>query len=333
MAKFSSTTLPNLAALGPAFIDVTYGAGGGSGARESTLSLCEDIQTRFGVPAVMHLTCRGANQAIMHGVIRSALSRGVCNVLALRGDAPEAHDATIADTTTDSFVYAADLVGWLRANYGDELGVGVAAYPERHPEAPTLDDDIARLQDKVAAGADVCVTQFFLDPQRFLAFRDRLKAAGGLARGAQVVPGIIMVNSYQGLQRMLRLSGNTVEVPKDVTAELERLRGDQLEVQAFGVRLAASICRALYANGERFFHIYSLNIDHTCRKLVDTLGWIAKPEYIHTLPNPVHQANDGSECAQQQQHSMVAQRSTSPSLAPAAPFPLIEIAAAAPAKL
>jgi len=146
----------------------------------------------------MHVTCRGESETVLHGVIRSALSRGVHNIVALRGDAPE-HEPAAQQQQHREFVYAVDLVKWVRTHYGDELGVAVAAYPERHPEAPTLDDDIARLQEKVAAGADACITQFFLDPHRYLEFRDRLNAAGGLARGARLVPGIIMVNSYQGL--------------------------------------------------------------------------------------------------------------------------------------
>jgi methylenetetrahydrofolate reductase (NADPH) len=265
--------------------------------------VCEFIWKELGIPSVAHVTCRGAAAELLHGVIQGLLARGVRNIVALRGDAPELLNAEAMTTTAvaspSQFNYASDLVRWARAQY-PEVGVAVASYPETHPEAVSEADDVARLQEKVALGADVAVSQFFLDAQRYLAFRDRVEAAGGLARGCRMVPGIVIVNSYTGLQRMIRLSGNTTHVPPAVAAELERLRDDQPELQAYGVKLATCMCRTLYDAGERFFHLYTLNLTAPVTRLIAALTWAAQPEDVLSLPSQSMKGTPTQEQHQQQ---------------------------------
>eukprot|EP00727_Mastigamoeba_balamuthi_P000964 m51a1_g10865 putative methylenetetrahydrofolate reductase (337) ;mRNA; r:34866-36169 len=262
-------TLRSLRRTAPAFVDVTYAAGGGGGAaRDATLAVCDYVQNVIRAPAVMHMTGRGEPVAAVQEAIDAATKNGIRNFLALRGDAP-------AMPGGGDMAHGIDVVRVLRKHAsGESFGIAVAGYPEGHPESGSLEDCVDRVREKVDAGADAVVSQLFLDPQKFLAWKALCRERGITV---PIIPGIIFINSHAGFERMVKLCGR-VTVPEKITAELEAIRGaDTATVQAYGVHLAARICKELYDNGERFFHFYTLNIDRCVVEMLNELKW-TRPE-------------------------------------------------------
>lgn len=243
----------------PLFVSVTYGAGGST--QKNTLDIVTRLKRDHGFTPMAHLTCVGADESAIDAFLASLETAGVDNVLALRGDPPTGQDTFVPENA--SFAHASDLVRFIRARY-PRLGVGVAAYPEKHPEAPSPEDDLAHLKFKIDQGGDFAITQLFFDNALYFDFVGRVRAAGIFV---PVVPGILPVASLAGLKRILGFCG--ASVPPDYLAALEEADKEGPEaVRALGVAHATAQARDLMANGAPGVHLYTLNKARSCLEIV-----------------------------------------------------------------
>merc|ERR1719473_754812 len=179
----------------PMWIDVTWGAGGSTA--DTTLSLCETAMDVTGLDVLMHLTCTNVTVDETRKVLERCKAKGLCNILALRGDPPA--NAKEWTATEGGFSHAVDLVRFIRQEFGDYFCIGVAAYPEGHMDAPSKDADFQYFVEKVQAGADFAVTQLFYDSSLYFKFCERCKAAGVTI---DIFPGVMPIQSYGGFKRM-----------------------------------------------------------------------------------------------------------------------------------
>jgi methylenetetrahydrofolate reductase (NADPH) len=249
----------------PVFIDVTWGAGGCT--KELTMAICEYTQTYFGVDVMMHLTCTGLAIEELKAILRAAREAGIQNILALRGDPPKGSLAW--DSIPGGCENAIDLVHLIRKEHGDYFGIAVAGFPEGHPHSKALDleKDIAYLKEKIDAGADFVLTQFFYDPKVFIAFRDRCLAAGITC---PIIPGMMPIQSYSSFQKMTTFC--KTKVPERIWLDLAPIREDDEATKLFGVRLCVEMCRALSEAGVKGFHFYTLNLEKSVTMVLSELG-------------------------------------------------------------
>lgn len=255
-------TIVDLADLQPAFVSVTYGAGGST--RDRTIELVTRLQRRHGITAMAHLTCVGAGRAEIGGIVDRLIAGGVENIIALRGDPPQG--AERFETPPDGFAHASDLVAFVRARHGVRLCVAAAGYPEGHVETKDLTRDLANLVLKVRAGVDFIVTQLFFDNRAYFDFVARARAAG---IGVPIVPGIMpIVNTAQAL-RMSKLCGASIPAP--LAAELERRRDDPAAAQQLGIAQATAQCVDLLKGGAPGIHFYTLNQSPATRMILTAL--------------------------------------------------------------
>ena len=269
--------LRGLTVLRPCYVEVTLSAGGSaSGSLTETLDICEHIQKEFGFPAVPHLTCLGKTPQYITDALSSMRSRGIINVLALRGDGPAPAPVPTPDLR---FRYGIDLVRFIRESQdGPGLGVAVAGYPDVHPDAESLEEDVRHLVEKVGAGAEVVVTQFFYDPERYLEFKRLFYKLGG-NKECKVVPGIMLFRSYAGFERMAKMASGKIMLPPegsevrkafDMMAEA---KCNATEFKKWSLAFSTEMCKYLIEKGgERFFHFYTLNCCDLVSALLNNLG-------------------------------------------------------------
>lgn len=242
-------TLRELESLRPTFVSVTYGAGGST--QDRTLDLCRRIEDETGMNAVAHLTCVDSSIEELRAVIRRFLDAGIRSVLALRGDPTAGPDAPWV-THPQGFTYAIQLVQLLR-----ELGdftIGVAAFPEKHPESPSIQHDCRVLAEKQRAGADYAVTQLFFRPVDYFALVDRAHAAGATL---PIIPGIMPITNVAQIERFAALSG--AEFPAELRARFDAVRDDEAAVRELGIQVAVEMCTALMQGGAPGLHLYTMN--------------------------------------------------------------------------
>ena len=244
-----------LAELDPAFISVTYSAGG-SGNSGATTKVASLIQNELGVPSVAHLTCQGLTRDMLEEKIAEMRAAGIKNVLALRGDPRP-------DAPQGDFAYAADVIPVLR-----EAGfcVGAAAYPEGHVTCTSLEDDIAHLREKQDAGAQFLVTQLFFDNEDFFRFRD-LAARAGIT--APITCGIMPFMSKNQVSRMIFMCG--ASLPSPIIRLLNRYEGDDEALRRAGIEYAAAQLRGLRDAGADGLHVYTMNKPAVARAICERL--------------------------------------------------------------
>jgi methylenetetrahydrofolate reductase (NADPH) len=255
-------TIRELAELAPAFVSVTYGAGGST--RAKTVDLVQWIEREARLTAMAHLTCVGANQDEIGGVLDRLVEGGIENVMALRGDPPAGQQAF--QRTTGGFGYACDLVSFIRKRYGRKLCLGGAGSPEGHIECRDLDHDIMHLKAKVDAGLDFVVTQLFFDNRVYFDFVARARAAG---IQVPIVPGLMPIRTVAGIERMTALSG--ASIPPALRAELERCRSDDAAVAALGIAQTTAQAVELLHGGAPGIHFYTLNQSPATRIILTAL--------------------------------------------------------------
>lgn len=244
-----------LAELDPAFISVTYSAGG-SGNSGATTKVASLIQNELGVPSVAHLTCQGLTRDMLEEKIAEMRAAGIKNVLALRGDPRP-------DAPQGDFAYAADVIPVLR-----EAGfcVGAAAYPEGHVTCTSLEDDIAHLREKQDAGAQFLVTQLFFDNEDFFRFRD-LAARAGIT--APITCGIMPFMSKNQVSRMIFMCG--ASLPSPIIRLLNRYEGDDEALRRAGIEYAAAQLRGLRDARADGLHVYTMNKPAVARAICELL--------------------------------------------------------------
>jgi methylenetetrahydrofolate reductase (NADPH) len=236
---------------------VTYGAGGST--RDRTVAITERIGQDTSMTPLAHLTCVGHGRDELRSVVGAYADAGVRNVLALRGDPPEGPSAPFT-VHPQGLRYAVELVELVKS-LGD-FCVGVAAFPEGHPSAASLEADAQVLAAKAAAGADFAITQLFFRPQDYFALVDRASALGV---DIPVIPGIMPITNLAQIRRMAELCG--AELPAEVVDRVARFDGDPAAVRAEGIALATELCDTLLAGGAPGLHFYTLNRSRATRQI------------------------------------------------------------------
>ena len=241
-------TIDNLKALNPAFVSVTYGAGGST--RSKTIDLVGRIKKEIRLESMAHLTCVGHNSDEILNVLESIKKQNVENVLALRGD-PPAGEINFTKPN-NGFGYAVELVQFICERFS--FCIGVAGYPEGHPESSNREEDLFHLKKKVLAGASFIVTQLFFDNKYYFDFVASLRKIGV---DVPVIPGIMPIVNLKQIKRFTKMCGATI--PHDLMVRLEAVQDDPESVCQIGIDHAANQCRKLLMQGAPGIHFYTLN--------------------------------------------------------------------------
>jgi methylenetetrahydrofolate reductase (NADPH) len=257
--------LDELVKFAPSYITCTFGAGGST--QGKTLEVIAGVREKYGLPVATHLTCVGLSASDIHGYLRKAMSQGVENVVALRGDPPRGE--TTFRPAAGGFSYANELVAFIRKEFA-RLGVAVAGYPETHQEAPSAEVDLQNLKRKVDAGADAVITQLFYNNEDFFRFRDRCRVLG---INVPIVPGLLPVTNLAQIQRIASLCG--AKLPSAFVAALQKYANDPEGQFEVGVDFATEQTHALLADGVPGIHFYVLNKSEATRRVLSALPQFA----------------------------------------------------------
>jgi len=233
----------------PDFVSVTYGAGGST--RERTAQVCAFLKSDFGFTVMPHLTCVGHSRDELNMLADQIHESGFRNIMTLRGDPPKG--ATTFSPTADGLRYASELAALLKTRHPD-FCLGVAGYPEKHPEATSLDADLDNVKRKIEAGGDFITTQLFFDNTVYFRFVERCRALGITA---PIMPGIMPVLSLKQIQRFTQMCGATL--PEKLIKRLEAAGDHTDAVEAVGIDWALTQIRELLAQGAPGYHLYILN--------------------------------------------------------------------------
>lgn len=257
----------------PLFIDVTWGAGGSTAAR--TLSLAGHSQRYLGVDVLMHLTCTDMTRAQIKNVLDQAKSNGIQNILALRGDPPKGgrwNESVEAQEFAKGVELkrAIDLVKLLRELHGDYFGIGVAGHPEGHPLSSSEQDEFLHLKEKIDAGADFILTQFFYDAHVFIDYVKKCRSAGITC---PIIPGIMPIQSYSTFKRMTDFCD--IKVPQEVLDRLQPVKEDDEAVKEIGYDIAKSMCERILSSPDidvDGIHFYTLNLERSVTRIMIAMG-------------------------------------------------------------
>jgi methylenetetrahydrofolate reductase (NADPH) len=251
------TTRRQLAQFKPEFFSVTFGAGGTT--QEGTLNAVLDIQSE-GHAAAPHLSCVGSSKESIRSIVQNYKDHGIRHIVALRGDIPSG----MGDF--GEFRYANELVSFLRNEFGDWFHIEVAAYPEFHPQAPSAEADIRNFVNKVRAGADSAITQYFFNADAYFRFVDEVNARGVTI---PIVPGIMPIQNFSQLARFSDMCG--AEIPRWLRLRLQAFGDDTASIRAFGLDFVTELADRVLAGGAPGLHFYTLNaagaVSTVCQRL------------------------------------------------------------------
>jgi methylenetetrahydrofolate reductase (NADPH) len=242
--------------LSPDFVSVTYGAGGST--RGRTVELVSRMQSELGLTTMAHLTCIGHTRAELAALLDRLTSRGIRNVLALRGDVP---GGVKFEPPPDGFAHASELAAFVKER--GRFCIGGACYPEKHPEAPSHDEDLRWAKHKIECGAEFLITQLFFDSEEYFRFVERAREAGITV---PIVPGIMPITSVSQIERFTQMCG--AKIPAELRARLKRFEDDPSVVMAIGIEHAIRQCRRLLEAGAPGLHFYTLNKSHATRSIL-----------------------------------------------------------------
>jgi len=255
-------TIEKLAALKPDFISCTYGAGGGN--REKTLDIVQLIESKYNTTGVAHLTCVLNSKNDIKNVLHDIKERGICNVLALRGDPPS--DNPDWQPGSKNFKYSSELVSFIRENFEDHFSIGVAGFPEGHPQAPSRDLDRQHLKAKIDNGADFVITQLFFNNHDYFYYSRHLRE---LNINVRIIPGILPITNYTNLIKFCNICNATIT--NEVRNIFEPIQDDPEETLKAGIKFAVSQCKELLDGGAPGLHFYSLNKIHPVDEILKEL--------------------------------------------------------------
>jgi len=251
-----------IAKLHPAFMSVTYGAGGGTS--KYTLDIAKNLKQLYGVPTLEHLTCVSSTKETVAQKIAEIKEAGIENVMALRGDIPA--ELVSADRSNWDYKHAIDLVTELKSANPD-FCIGGACYPEIHPESQNQKDDIKRLKEKVDAGCDFLTTQMFFDNNLLYNFLYKIREAGITV---PVIPGIMPITNANQVDRAIKLSGSFM--PQRFKSLVDKFGSDPAAMKQAGIAYATDQIIDLYANGITNVHVYSMNKPDVAAKIQSNLS-------------------------------------------------------------
>ena len=242
--------------LQPDFVSVTYGAGGST--RGRTIELVSRMQSELGLTTMAHLTCVGHTKDELGAILTRLASRGIKNVLALRGDA---RDGAKFEPAAGGFAHASELVSFVKER--GRFCLGGACYPEKHPEAPSAEEDLRWAKHKVECGLEFLITQLFFDNEDYFQFVERARDAG---IGVPIVPGLMPITSVSQIERFTQMCG--AKIPEELRARLKRYEADASVVMAIGIEHAIRQARRLLEAGAPGVHFYTLNKSHATRSIL-----------------------------------------------------------------
>ena len=255
------TATEEIAELKPAFMSVTYGAGGGTS--EYTLSIAKNLKDKYNVPMLAHLTCVSSDKDTISKKIKDLKDNGITNIMALRGDlTPELEKS---DRTRWDYHHAVELIRELK-DKGD-FCIGAACYPEVHPESSCQRDDIKYLKEKVDAGVDFLTTQMIFDNNLFFNFMYKIREAG---INVPVLPGIMPITNGNQVERAIKLSG--AFMPQRFKAMVDKFGSNPAAMKQAGIAYATDQIIDLYANGITNVHVYSMNKPDIAKGIYDNLS-------------------------------------------------------------
>lgn len=243
-----------LAPLQPEYLSVTFGAGGST--LESTRETVAELAAGTSVPVAPHISCMARNRQMLRDLLQGYLVMGISRLVVLRGDRPEGVAAA------GPFQYANELVAFIREEFADAFHIEVACYPEFHPESASPQSEIHWFRQKVEAGADGAVTQYFYNADSYFHFRDDCERAG---IGIPITPGIMPITNYKQLARFSAMCG--AEIPQWIARRLQGFGDDMEALNAFGLDVVTRLCERLLEGGAPGLHIYTLNRPHATMEL------------------------------------------------------------------
>ena len=253
--------------LDPSFISVTYGAGGSN--QDASFELIDYLQNKLGLVAMAHYTCVNASKEKVASDLEHLHKINIANLMLLRGDTPKGFSAFPKENT--DFHFASELVKYAKSL--NKFTIGVAGYPELHPESPDQDSDIRYLQEKLKMGGDFVVTQMFFDNSYYYSFVKKAREAGITAR---IIPGIIPITNFKQIKRFSKMSNSVI--PEEISEKLEPYQDDPEKTYELGVDIAIRQCIDLLENGAPGIHFYTLN---KSRATVDIFSSL--PHYLKKL--------------------------------------------------
>lgn len=252
------TVVQELGALAPQYFSVTYGAGGST--RDKTLGAVMDIAAA-GFEAAPHLSCIGSTRDSIAEILATYRERGIRRVVALRGDLPS------GTATAGEFRYASELVSFIRETQGSDWHIEVAAYPEVHPQQRYAAKDLQHFADKMKAGADGAITQFFFNADAYFHFVDEARKLGVTQ---PIVPGIMPFHNYGRIAQFAQRDG--IDIPRWVQMKMEGFMDDAAAIRAFGLDVITRLCERLVEGGAPSIHFYTLNQSALTLELCRRLG-------------------------------------------------------------
>ncbi|MBQ4544773.1 MAG: methylenetetrahydrofolate reductase [Oscillospiraceae bacterium] len=264
------TATEEIAKLRPAFMSVTYGAGGGTS--KYTLDIAKNIKQLYDVPTLAHLTCVSSTKDTVQKKIREIKNAGITNVMALRGDIPK--ELENEDRSRWDFRHATELIYELKCA-DENFCIGGACYPEVHPESPNQNDDIRYLKEKVDAGCDFLTTQMFFDNNLLYNFLYKIREAGITV---PVIPGIMPITNANQVERAIKLSGSFM--PQRFKSLVDKFGSSPDAMKQAGIAYATDQIIDLYANGITNVHVYSMNKPDVAEKIQSNLSDILGKKLI-----------------------------------------------------
>ncbi len=243
-------TIKELELLNPTFVSVTYGAGGST--RDRTRKIVKELHEKTSLNVMAHLTCIGHTKKELLDILQDYKNIGIENILALRGDIPvNVEDFSIPE---DGCRYASELVSLIKEQFGDWFSIGVAAYPEGHPESPNLERDIYYFKKKVEAGAEFAITQMFFDNTYFYRYVDICQREG---INIPIIPGIMPITNFKQIRKFALMCGATI--PEALVKKLEKYENSPEDVEKIGIEFAVRQCEDLLKHNVKGLHFYTLN--------------------------------------------------------------------------
>ncbi|KAI9710848.1 MAG: hypothetical protein M1828_002020 [Chrysothrix sp. TS-e1954] len=262
--------------LGPAFVDVTWGAGGRlSGLTSEMVKVAQSV---YGLETCMHLTCTDMPTSKVDDALKEAYNTGCTNILALRGDPPREEEKW--EATENGFRYARDLVQYIRDKYRDHFDIGVAGYPEGSDDETDIDLLVAHLKDKIDAGANFVITQMNYDADLFISWMNKCRAAGITV---PLIPGIMPIHTHASFLR--RAKWVNCHVPPHWYEALDPIKNDDVAVREVGAGLIAEFCHRLLSAGIHHLHFYTMNLAQATRMVLDELN--LSPDVEAPLEKPL----------------------------------------------
>lgn len=256
--KLLQETTPALNALNPEFFSVTYGAGGST--RDTTLGVVSSIR-EADIDAAPHLSFGGDDEEAIGELLETYKARGIKRLVALRGDMPSGMGGAM------QLVYANELVEFIRKRTGDYFEIEVAAYPEIHPESTDYQSDIQFLKQKLDAGANSAITQYFYNVEAYFYFLDQCQAAG---IDKPIYAGIMPIINFTNLARFSANCG--AEIPRWICKRMEGYGNDQESMQKLGIEIVTQLCQTLLDSGAPGIHFYTMNQVEPTRTIYNNLG-------------------------------------------------------------